>query len=692
MHFNSVKKLSNTLLPALLVAMLFSACRREDDYSSWETNMLTPIASTSLTINDLLQDSLLKSNPDSSLQLVYEQELYKLATEDFFTVPDTEIKATLTLERLQLADRTLTQSIKLSQVYPPAVFLNGQTTNVPAQTLTSIPPTPIDASSFFQTAVLKEGFMDITIQNGFPVGIQEVRFKLINKVTLNVLVDTTMTDINPGESKTASANLAGKQVDAAMEVQVTSLKTYATTSPVLINSNDKVDITIDVYGLKPQSATAVFPAQSVYSKDENALYDFGGAQMKKLRIKSGTLRLRIVSTIEENMTVDYKIPHALKNGNSVHEILKVKAAPVGGSTDVIRDIPLEGYTIDLRGKNPPVDDTVNAFWNLLDVTLDYSGIQRSISLSDSVYIYYGLLDIVPEWAEGYFGQQIAVAGPDAVPFDFFRNTSGSLTLEDVSMGMDITNGIGANAEITVGNITSANTRTGKRVKLNATTLSSPIPIDRATDNPFTEKKVHYDYTQSNSNVKDFVQNLPDRLEYSLNVKTNPNGNVSNWKDFIYSFSELKAVMKLAMPLALKADNLELADTLPFEMFSAGALNRVKEGTFNILVDNSFPLSAKLQLYVVDDNGTVIDSIMNLQHNFVQAGQLDMSTGKVTAPVRSVVKTYFTRERMDKVKAGKRLLVKAIFDTPASATQPVKIYNTYKFDIKLTGDFIYEQRF
>jgi hypothetical protein len=193
-------------------------------------------------------------------------------------------------------------------------------------------------------------------------------------------------------------------------------------------------------------------------------------------------------------------------------------------------------------------------------------------------------------------------------------------------------------------------------------------------------------------VKDFVQNMPDKLEYNLNVKTNPGGNVSNWKDFIYSYSELKATVKLSMPLAFKADNLELADTLPFEMFSAGALNRVKEGTFNILIDNSFPLSARLQLYIVDDNGAIIDSIMNLQHNFVQSGILDIATGRVTAPVRSVVKTYFTRERMENVKTGKRLLVKAIFATPTSATQPVKIYSTYKFDIKLTGDFIYEQRF
>jgi hypothetical protein len=134
------------------------------------------------------------------------------------------------------------------------------------------------------------------------------------------------------------------------------------------------------------------------------------------------------------------------------------------------------------------------------------------------------------------------------------------------------------------------------------------------------------------------------------------------------------------------------DTLPFAMFASGSLNRVKEGTFNLSVTNSFPFSATLQLYIVDETGALVDSVVGLQNNIVQSAGFNLSSNQVTTPVHSVVKAYFSTDRMEKIKAGRRLLVKAIFNTPTGATQPVKIYSHYKFDIKLTGDFVYEQRF
>jgi hypothetical protein len=687
-----LKPIYKPILLLLVAVLAYAGCRRDDGYSSWETNILTPIASTTLTLDKLLKDSSLTRRDDSSLQLVFTENLYTARAEDFFIVPDTEIKATLTLEKLQLSDRALSQSITLEKVYPQAAFLNGQTLLIPAQTSTGISPTPIDASSFFETADLKEGFIDITIDNGFPVEIEEVVFLLVNKVTGNTLVSDKLTDIPSGGSKTITASLAGKRVDASLEVQVQSLKTYATPSPVKIDKTDKVTLNINVRGLKPKSATAIFPSQSVYTKDENALYNFNGAEMKKLRIKSGVLRLRIVSTIEEHMTVDYRIPHATLNGNSVKQILQVNPAPPGGSTDVIKDIQLAGYTIDLRGKDPIVDDTVNAFYNLLNVTIDSSGIQRSISLNDSIYIYYGLLDMTAEYAEGYFNKQVLNTGPGVANFSFFKNTTGSVDFEDMDLSLIVSNGIGASALVKIESLLSKNNRTANKVPLNYAPFSSPITMQAATDDPFTIQTVSYKMDKTNSNVKSFVLNLPDEVEYKMNITTNPNGNVSNWHDFIYDKSAFKVDLEFSMPLSLVANNLVLSDTLLFDMFASGQLNRVKEGTLNIVTNNSFPLSAALQLYLINDAGIITDSVMTLPYNTIQAATTDPNTGFVTSPAHSVLKAYFNRDRMETVKKTKRLLVKAIFNTPKGLTNPVKIFSNYKFDVKLTGDFVYEQRY
>ena len=689
---NIVKLNKIYILHLLALLILVSGCRREEDFSSWDTEVLTPIASTSLSINNLIKDSSLITNPDSSLRLVYDYPLYSADASELFVVPDTEIKATITLDKLQLSDRSLTQSITLAQIYPASVFLNGKSQVVPALNITSVPPTPIDASSFFQTAVLKEGFIDVTIANGFPIDIEEVTFDLVNTVTGNILVSDKLINIPSGASKKSTSSLAGKKVDAALEVRVTQLKTLETPNPVTINSNDKVDITIDVYGLKPLSATAIFPSQSVYSRDENEIYYFKGAEIKKMRLNKGTLRLRIVSTIQEKMTVYYQIPHASKNGTSVNEILNVPAAQPGGNSDVFRDIPLDGYTIDMRGRVPDVDDLVNSFWNIRNVTLDSSGKLNSVSLNDSIYIYFGLLDMTPEWALGYFSQQNLSSGKNSIPLNIFNNNTGTIDIDKISLDLKIENGIGADAKVDIKNITSKNTLTGKSVSLNATTLPNPISIGPATDNPFKIFEQNYIIDETNSNVKSFISNLPNEIEYDMDININPNGNIRGWKDFLYDFSKLEAKLQLKMPLAFTANNLSLSDTLPFEIFSTGKLNRVKEGTFNIIVDNSFPLSAFVQLYIIDEVGTVTDSIMLQQNNLIQAAPLNINTGKVTNSVRSVLKAYFNAERMEKVKNAKRLLMKATFNTPVGNTAPINIYSNYKFDIKLTGDFVYEQRF
>jgi hypothetical protein len=692
MNWTIVKKPYNILSFFIAVTLLFAACRRDEDYSSWDTEMLTPIASSSLTIDNLVQNASVNQNPDSTLQLVFDYPIYTSNITDFFKVPDTTIQGTVSLQTLQLSDQVLTQSRELGEIYPIIKPFHNSQASIPAQNITTIPPTDIDASSLFETAVLNSGFMDITITNGFPVDIEEVNFDLVNKVTGSILVSDKMTNITAGSSKTVTSDLSGKQVDASLEVRISSLKTYASNGNVLINIYDKVDITIRVYDLKPRSATAIFPAQSVHTRDENVAYNFDGAELKKLKLKSGILRLRIVSTIEEAMTLDYKIPHATKNGVSIDETLKVAAAPRGKTSDIIRDIPLDGYTIDLRGKNPSVDNLVNSFWNLLDVRLDSSGIKRSISLSDSVYIFYGLVNMVPEWAEGYFGQRNLKAGPTSEKISIFGNNSGTISFSNMDVELTITNGVGAAADIDIKNLTAKNTLNGKSVKLTATPLDNPISMPAATDNPFTEQTRKYILDNNNSNINAFINTTPNTLEYEVDVITNPIGNISNWGDFIYDKSKLEASLKVSTPLSFTAENLQLTDTLPFEMFSSGNLNRVKEGTFNVIVNNSFPLSANLQLYIIDDAGTVIDSVMLPQNSLVQAAPLDPNTGKTTTPTRSVLKAYFSRERMDMVKNAKRLLVKATFNTPQGVSNPINIYSYYKFDLKLTGDFVYEQRF
>ncbi|MFL5762878.1 MAG: hypothetical protein ACJ77K_02980 [Bacteroidia bacterium] len=76
---------------ALTASLLLSSCRKEMDKPSWDSELLAPLVDASLDVGNLLPDSLLQANPDSSLKIVYNNELYKIDMDTLFDIGDTTI-------------------------------------------------------------------------------------------------------------------------------------------------------------------------------------------------------------------------------------------------------------------------------------------------------------------------------------------------------------------------------------------------------------------------------------------------------------------------------------------------------------------------------------------------------------------------------------------------------------------------
>ena len=47
------------------------SCRKENKKPSWDVDVIAPLVKSTLTINNLIPDSLLNINPDNSLDIVY---------------------------------------------------------------------------------------------------------------------------------------------------------------------------------------------------------------------------------------------------------------------------------------------------------------------------------------------------------------------------------------------------------------------------------------------------------------------------------------------------------------------------------------------------------------------------------------------------------------------------------------------
>ena len=114
-------------------------------------------------------------------------------------------------------------------------------------------------------------------------------------------------------------------------------------------------------------------------------------------------------------------------------------------------------------------------------------------------------------------------------------------------------------------------------------------------------------------------------------------------------------------------------------------DNVNSGNMYLYAENGFPFDAVAQLYVLDGNFAIIDSLISIP-NIIFAPFLDDSF--ICIGKRLTKLTFaMTTEKLALLRGTHKIYVKMKFIT---AHQPdyVKIYSNYEMNIKLVGDFNY----
>ena len=85
------------LLIACVILISTLGCRKTLEKPYWDVDVVAPVVTASMTINDLVPDSLLSVNPDSSLTLVFDNSVYRFSVADLVDIPDTSLVESLTI-------------------------------------------------------------------------------------------------------------------------------------------------------------------------------------------------------------------------------------------------------------------------------------------------------------------------------------------------------------------------------------------------------------------------------------------------------------------------------------------------------------------------------------------------------------------------------------------------------------------
>ena len=692
-------KYKNYLLFFLALGFIWSSCKRNPDQPRWNTNILAPLVSSSLTINNLVADSLIQINADSTVSLVYKNPLYTYYLDSLFTIPDTTLpEIGYGISSLSLGNQSINYIITLKQLLDSAgmgydTLFNLQMAAIPA--FVPIAPTTynINADTVFQSMTVVTGYMIIKITNGFPIPIDNVTFSLANQSNLgNPFVSHTFDTIPPFSTVYDTANISGDVINGQMAASLSGVSsTGSGGNLVLLDMTDQLKINIYTYDLVPSSATAKFPAQDLIRQTTLLPFNLKGVKLTEVIAQEGQVEVDAYNNLPDTLFYSYVIPPARLNNVIFKANGYILPAPdVNHPTHVHNTYDLSGYTIDLRGVN---ENSFNTLYFNIVGSIDSSKTVQTLGSQDSLRLQTSFTGLKPYYARGYLGQDTISFGPSSIPISLFSHIiSGSLNLYNVKLSLGIDNGIGADAKVMIDTIQAVNSRTGASALLHPVNAGyqNPFMIARATEtgihnNPVNIVNSTLNLDRTNSNDASLIDILPDKFNYHMRLFMDPNGNTTNYHDFIYKSTGIQASINMEIPLNLVSNSLTLVDTSAFSIGGSTQANNISSGNFFLDVTNGFPLTGTIQMFMLNQNGVIIDSLF--------------STTSFAAPpigVGNIVReSKFTRlvipvteAKMHNILTATKAIIKVSFTT-SNGNNYIKIYSDYQFGLKLIGDFTYK---
>lgn len=424
-----------------------------------------------------------------------------------------------------------------------------------------------------------------------------------------------------------------------------------------------------------------FPPGSTFdTNDDVTRFDLGALQLTRLVIRSGQVQLAITNMMNGQIVGNFSLPGATLAGLPLNLVMELPPGTPASPATTTDSRPLNGYVLDLRG---PGFNATNSMATHLSYSNSANGGSVTITNMDSLLALVSYQGIVPEYALGSFGTQVVELDSGSTELDLFTHVTGTLDLEQVDARIRLVNGLGADARANVNYIRARNNRTGQAVDLSGPITQGLLNIDRALDlgNTFQPTVKTYVLDQGNSNIKQFLENLPDLIEYSLDLTLNPLGNISNGHDFLYHDSQVKAELEVDIPLRLIATDLMLSKDIDFELPGNAEGPAWRSGVLHLFAVNGFPFSADLGLAVVDRDGHVLDVIQ--PGGTVPSGVLG-ADGLVVQPNTARLDFEVTAEQAEMIHQTGKLRVTALFNT-ADQSQHVQIREDYRMDLKLSMD-------
>ncbi len=431
------------------------------------------------------------------------------------------------------------------------------------------------------------------------------------------------------------------------------------------------------------------PGQQFVNDTIESEYSIQDVQLRFAKVRSGSVSVKLSSSIPEVTIFTYSLPYATLNGVPFQVVESIPAGSISNPTSIVKTYDLSGYILDLRGKN---QNRYNTLLSIIQAEVDPNGSIVNVSGGDFVKIENTFSEIIPEYARGYFGNRIEVE-QDVDSNTFFSNIkAGTLSLEEADLTLTVLNEAGLDLRVNIEELEAINTQNQTAVELTGDVIDGLINLSRAQEAspgnlPITPSSYQTSVDETNSNLPAFISVLPDVLRYNVELQLNPLGNTSNGNDFIYYNTGIEVKAEATVPLKFSAQNLLVVDTLEFEIDqdSQEDVDPIQDGTLITYAQNYYPTDAVLQCYFMDSSFVILDSLF-LEPQLLSAGIVN-ANGKVTSSTLTPLSTDANNDQINRLYDAELAIIQVELTTPSNQS-PVQLYDDYHVDFQLVGDFRY----
>ena len=421
-------------------------------------------------------------------------------------------------------------------------------------------------------------------------------------------------------------------------------------------------------------------------------YEFGfnmfnsDCEIDSLLLKSGILDIASQSSFQHSIFVDVVFPDIKKNGIPLSIDLSF---PPGGSYDTSLGNELSGYTTDMT----EISQGFNGTRVQINASIYYSG---SSDNSGQLLFDIEMKNMDYSRIHGYFGYNTLVFKFDTVTIDIFKNKELHIEdyyFRDPKFKVHYWNSYGIPTNFYFNHMTAFSRIDGLEYSL--TDQNGTLPLDSMSpyyvSYPLILNETVLDsivLNRDNSNIDDVISKQPKWLSFVAHAHTNPMGVMHN--NFATDNSVLEAKIEVELPLWGYLNNFNSSDTSEFDFSDVyESTEMITRLQVRLDIRNGLPLEVLAQLYFVDDNYVILDSLLHGDQELLLSSANIDSDGRVLDFSRKITIVEMTTNRVEQIKNTKHVIYKAqVNSTNYPQEELVKIYDDYRilFDMAVEADF------